>query len=204
MKRERTPLDETRAARIREEAELVAEFAAHLAHRVDDLVADGLSAEEARRRARAEFGDAERLKAESRAVRVHARRRLGRASRIDGFRQDASYSVRQLRRSPGFALTALATLMLGVGATATIVSVVDAVAFQPLPFDEPDRVVFAEMLTPEGARFSVAEPAFLDWDAQARSFSRMAAFTGWGATMRSPGQPRSINLGRTNLLKLLE
>ena len=75
MKREPTPLDETRAARIREEAELIAEFEAHLAHRVDDLVADGLSAHDARERARAECGDAERLKAGSRAGRVHARRR---------------------------------------------------------------------------------------------------------------------------------
>ena len=72
MKREHSPLDETRTARIREEAELMAEFEAHLAHRVDDLVADGLSAHDARKRARAEFGDAERLKAESRAIRVHA------------------------------------------------------------------------------------------------------------------------------------
>ena len=56
MKRRHTPLDETRAARIREESELNAEFEAPLAHRVDDLVAEGLSPEDARARARAEFG----------------------------------------------------------------------------------------------------------------------------------------------------
>jgi len=198
LKREHTPLDETRAGRIREESELNAEFAAHVFHRVDELVAGGLSADEALERARAEFGDTERLKAESRAVRTQARRRRARASRIDALRQDVSYSLRQFRRNPGFAMTAIATLMLGVGATATIVSVVDAVTLAPLPFEEPDRVVFAEMLTPAGARFSVAEPAFLAWKDQARSFSRMAAFTGWGATLRSPGQPRSINIGRTS------
>ena len=129
MKPEQNPLDETRAARIREEGELGAEFEAHVAHRVDDLLADGLSPRDAADRARTEFGDAERLKAESRAVRSQARRRLARASRIDAFLQDCSYSLRQLRRSPGFAMTALVTLMLGVGVTATIVSVVDAVAF---------------------------------------------------------------------------
>lgn len=46
-------------------------------------------------------------------------------------------------------MTAIATLMLGVGATVTIVSVVDAVVFEPLPFSEPGQVVFASMLTPE-------------------------------------------------------
>ena len=81
MRRGHTPLNETRAARIREESELDAEFAAHVFHRVDELIAEGLSAEEALERARAEFGDTERLKAESRAVRVQARRRLARASR---------------------------------------------------------------------------------------------------------------------------
>jgi len=198
MKRAHSPLDETRAARLREESELEAEFAAHVAHRVDELVAGGMSADNAHDLARAEFGDTDRLKSESRAVRAHARRQQSRASRFDVFRQDLSYSMRQLRRSPGFAMTAIATLMLGVGATVTIVSVVDAVVFEPLPFSEPGQVVFASMLTPEGARFEVAEPGFVDWSEQATSFTEMAAFTGWGATLRSPGQPRSINTGRTS------
>jgi hypothetical protein len=108
-----------------------------------------MSADNAHDLARAEFGDTDRLKSESRAVRAHARRQQSRASRFDVFRQDLSYSMRQLRRSPGFAMTAIATLMLGVGATVTIVSVVDAVVFEPLPFSEPGQVVFASMLTPE-------------------------------------------------------
>jgi len=195
LRRGRSPLDETRAARLREDRDLDAEFEAHLAHRVDDLVAQGLSVEEAEARARGEFGDADRLKAESRAVRDGARRRARRASGVDALRQDLAYAARQLRRSPGFALTALATLTLGVGATATIVSVVDAVVFEPLPFEEPDRVVVADMLTPARERFSVSEPAFLDWRARVRSLSGMAAFWSRGLTLRDDVEPRWIDVG---------
>jgi putative ABC transport system permease protein len=192
--RGRSPLDETRAAHLREDRDIDAEFEAHLAHRVDDLVAQGLSAEEADARAREDFGDTERLKAESRAVRAEARRRAARASKVDELRQDLAYALRQLRRGPGFALTALATITLGIGATATIVSVVNAVVLEPLPFEDPDRVVFATALTPAGERFSVAEPRFLDWREQARGFSGMAAFWTRAATLRDGGEPRSLDV----------
>lgn len=194
MKRRRPPLDETRAAHIREEHDLEAELEAHLAHRVDDLTAEGLTPTEALERARRELGDAERIKAESRAVRDQARHRNARGSRVDALRQDFAHMLRQLRRGPGFALTALVTLTLGVGAATTIVSVVDAVVLEPLPFADPDRIVFPEMLTPEGGRFSVAEPTFLDWREQMRSFAGVAAINVRGAIRSDGEEPRSVRV----------
>lgn len=192
MTRRRDPLDETRAAHLREAHDLDAELEAHVAHRVDDLVARGVAPDDALLRARAELGDADWIKAESRAVRDDGRRRMRRASSFDALGQDAAHSLRQLARAPAFALTALVTLTLGVGAATTIFSVVDAVVLEPLPFHEPDRVVFPEMVTPEGGRFSVAEPAFLDWQQRMRSLDGLAALATRSATQRAPGEPRSI------------
>lgn len=172
--------------------EIDAEFAAHLAHRVDDLVAQGWDREEAEAKAREEFGDLQRLKAESRSARARGRKRFGRASRLDGVLHDLRFAARQLRRRPGFTATALATLAVGIGATVTIASLVKAVVLDPLPFDEPDRLVFVDMVTPEGARFSVSEPVFVDWERELRSFESITALVFRGATLRSPGQPRSI------------
>lgn len=174
------------------DAELDAEIDAHLAHRTDDLVAEGMSPDEALARARAEFGEREGIKRRSRAVRRHERRRMARGAALGALGQDLAYGLRQLRHAPGFALTALLTLMLGVGATVTIASVVRSVVLAPLPFGEPDRVVFAESLSPDGTRYSVAEAAFLDWRAQVRSFDDMAAWTIRSGTLQRPGQPRGV------------
>ena len=195
MRRRRTPLDETRAEHIREESDLEAEIEAHVAHRVDDLMEEGLAEEEALARAWRELGDSERIKEESRKARDGARRLAARGSTLDAIWQDLAYTLRQLRRNPGFAVTALVTLALGVSGATTTVSVADAVVLEPLPFEDPDRVVFAEMVTPEGSGFSVAEPTFLDWQAQARSFDGMAAMWQRAATLRGPAEPRSVRLG---------
>lgn len=195
-RREHSPLDETRAARIREEADLNAEFEAHRAHRIDDLVAEGLTPEEAERRAAAEFGNVERLKSESRGVRAAARTRARRASRWDALWQDVRYAARRLRRGPLFTTAALATLGIGIGATVTITSIVKAVVLDPLPFADPDQVVLVEMLTPDGAGFSVSEGSFVDWRREVGAFEGMAAVVYRGGTLRSPGQPSSIAVAR--------
>jgi putative ABC transport system permease protein len=191
------PLDPTRAERLREDHEFDAEIEAHLAHRVDDLVSEGRSEEEAMSQARAEFGDSERIRAESRDVRDRARTRT-RAPVWESARQDLAYALRQLRHGPAFAVTAVLTLMLGVGATVTIASVVQAVVFEPLPFTDPERVVLPEMLSPEGQRYSIAEAAFLDWRRDVRSFDAVAALEYRGGTIRSPGQPRTVGVARVS------
>jgi predicted permease len=192
------PQDDLRGDRLRERQDLDEEIAAHLAHRVDDLVSQGLSTEEARARAREEFGDADRVRTASRNVRDRARRRRKRSSAFETARQDVSFALRQVRHDRSFVLTALVTLMLGVGAAVTITSVVTAVVFDPLPFDDPERVVFAENVSPAGQPFSVSEAAFLDWRREARSFRDAAAFANRAGTLRRPGQPRSISVGHVS------
>ncbi|MEJ2538867.1 MAG: ADOP family duplicated permease [Gemmatimonadota bacterium] len=185
-------------ARERERRELREEMESHMAHRADDLQQEGLSRSEAEARARAEFGDPERI---GRAVdrerrRIHLRRRVG--STVDGLRQDLTYAFRQILRTPGFATVAILTLALGLGAAVTILSFVRAVVLEPLPFAEPDRLVELEMLTPEGADFSVSEPAFLEWRDRARGFTDVAAIATRGATLQAPGTPVALTRGYLN------
>ncbi len=194
----RTPLGDSPAARVRDAMDLDAEFAAHIAHRVDDLVRSGMSRDEATAQANREFGDAVRIHAASLAVRDEARKKEARASKWDALLQDVFYAVRQLRHRPGFALATLSTLALGVGAAVTIMSVVHAVVLDPLPFEEPDRVVMVEMLTPEGAMFPLSEAVFHTLRESTRSFSGMAAIHYVGATLEAPGEPRTLSLGRVS------
>lgn len=93
---------------------------------------------------------------------------------INGLLQDIRYAFRGMRKSPGFAAIAIATLALGIGANTAIFSVVHGVLLKPLPFDEPDRLVrvFDQH---EGMRWTVSPPNFVDYREGAASFESMAA-----------------------------
>ncbi|MBV8630225.1 MAG: ABC transporter permease [Silvibacterium sp.] len=104
--------------------------------------------------------------------------------------QDLRFAIRQLRKSPGFAVTVILTLALGIGATTAIFSLVHAVLLRPLPFPEPDRL--AEMQhqsrrTGIIAPQSLSYPDFFDWRAQNRSFSAMASFRDGMNTLTNAG-----------------
>ncbi len=107
----------------------------------------------------------------------------------DALQQDLVFSVRMLRRQPGFTAVALFALALGIGASTTIFSIVDAVLWRPLPFARADRVMqLAEQRPRESRWFGPVAPAdYFDWRADNRSFSAVAAYS-------RPSPSRATNL----------
>jgi predicted permease len=113
--------------------ELRDELAQHLAWKTDSLIADGVPDAEARRRAAIEVGNVTRLREESRSI-------WGFPS-IDSLVQDLRYGVRQMRRAPGFVAVAVLSLAIGIGASAAVFSLADALLFRKLPVTDPDSLV---------------------------------------------------------------
>jgi predicted permease len=118
--------------RARTEKQLDSELQFHLDKQFADYVATGMTQEEARRRARLEFGGLDQVKEECRDV--------GAARFVETLIQDVRYGFRQLRRNPGFAALAIMTLAIGIAATTAIFSVMNGVLLEPLPYPHPTRL----------------------------------------------------------------
>jgi len=115
------------------------------------------------------------------------------AVHVDLLKQDVSYTVRGMRRSPGFAITAILILTLGIGATTAAFSVTDFVLIRPLPFRDPDRLVMLLETTPGYAGMELSAPNYRDWKAAATSFESLAIYTGIAVTMTGGSEPRRLS-----------
>ncbi len=122
----------------RVERELSQELESYLEMLVEEKLAAGMSREEARRTARLEFGGLDQVKEHVRDVR--------RGAWLDQVLRDVRYGVRMLAKHPGFTTVAVLSLALGIGATSTIFSVLNAAVLRPLPFEEPDRLVHIRLV----------------------------------------------------------
>ena len=107
-------------------------------------------------------------------------------------RQNARYSIRLLRKNPGFTLIAAITLALGIGANTAIFSVIYAVLLAPMPYPNPDQLVMVWSKIQDN-RNSVAAGDFLDWKKQNKTFQDINAWTGANFNFATPDQPEQVN-----------
>ena len=160
--------------------ELEDEMTLHLELRQKELIAQGVSPDDARRQARRGFGNPTVLREASRdAWGWNWLEQLG---------QDCTYAFRSMRRSPGFALTAIFALALGIGANVAIFSVVNAVLLRPLPYNDSDRLV---VLLHSGDN-PVAVANYVDWRDQQHVFESMAAADYWTPNLTGVDRPEHL------------
>src|SRR5580700_6860082 len=160
------------------------EIKAHLELEADELRREGFSDDEARRKARVEFGNVpaaqERFYLKSRIVW------------LDNLGRDLKYAIRQLMKNPGFAATAILVLALGIGASVAIFAFVDAALIKPLPFADPQRLVHVTESDPESPHVNISYLDYLDWKKQNTTLASMDVFTGWNMLLSTPTGTESV------------
>jgi len=146
--------------------ELDKELRFHIDARIDDLIASGMAPHDARRRARLEFGGDLQVKE---ALHDQDSWRF-----LENVLRDVRFATRSLRRAPAFALTAALVLGLGIGANATVFTIVNTLLLRPLPFPQADEIVQVRRRTPSGSSGSFSLHDYLALNAERRALSKLA------------------------------
>src|SRR5687768_6029301 len=165
---------------------------------IDDYMATGMSRADAERRAFLEFGNVATTAERVRDVR-------GRW--LEEFGRDIRFATRTLRKNPGFAMTAAATLALAIGASTAMFSVLNAVVLRPLPYRSPEQLVmlWTEDPTQNLREGRSARRDVEQWRTGSRSFAGIATFDGMSVTLSGAEGAEQIGVGSIspNLLPLL-
>jgi predicted permease len=115
---------------------------------------------------------------------------------MEQFWRDIRYAVRTLTSQPTFALTAILTLALGIGANTAIFSVVNSVLLRPLPFPEPDQLVYVWGRYPDFGRTSTSAPDYRDWREGVAAFRDLAAANDASFNLTGSGEPEQVRGSR--------
>jgi ABC-type antimicrobial peptide transport system permease subunit len=158
-------------ARKRFRGELDEELAFHRAQAEKEFEAGGMTREAARHAAARRLGNVPRLKEQSHEVV---------AFRVETVVQDLRFALRQMRRSPGFAITAMLILALGMGASMAIFGFVDAALLQPLPYAQPNRLMSVDESGALFPRSNLSYDDYQDWKRLNKSFSQIDVYSGTG------------------------
>lgn len=175
-------------------AEVDSEVSFHLERRVQRLLEQGMSEEAARSEALRRFGDVEKVKAAMRREKTGSGpRRLW-----ESFCQDGRFALRQIQKNRLFTATAVVTLMLGIGATTAIFSVVNGILFEPLPYPEPEELltVWSDW-TQRGGPVDewLNYPNFHELRERSRTLQAVGAWDNGALTLTGHGEPEQIPVG---------
>jgi len=161
--------------------EMEEELHSHIQNRADDLERAGLNRTEAERRARIEFGGRDRYKEECREA-------IG-GNFIDTLINDTRFSLRILRKSPGFTIAAVATLALAIGANAVVFGILNGLILRPLDVPQAQNLFMIEREKGNGYE---SYPDYLDLRDRNRSFDGLAAYSFAQADLDGGGNPSSV------------
>jgi macrolide transport system ATP-binding/permease protein len=162
----------------RRERELADEIDSHLQMHIDDNLRSGMTAAQARRDAILKLGGVEST--------AQAYRERGTIPFVENLLLDIRFAIRQVRKNPGFACTAILILALGVCASVSIFGFVDAALIRSLPYRDPSRLVALYESTPSGPRFHLAYLDYLDWKRLNTVFSSLEAFDNNNYLLNTP------------------
>ncbi|MGC4052669.1 MAG: ABC transporter permease [Paludibaculum sp.] len=161
------------------EKDLEEEMRHHTESKADSYVEDGVPADEARYRARRQFGNATLLAERSRET-------WGWSS-LEVFLQDIRYAVRQLRRAPGFTTVAVLCLAVGIGVNSTMFSLADGMWLRPLPVKDPRGLVYLSMATDRDAFDGVSFPEYEDFRDQSKTLAGLTVTQRRGPVLTGEG-----------------
>jgi predicted permease len=179
-------------ANKRAEEDLAREVASHLTLLADDFERRGMPPEEARRAARHAYGGVEQAKQAHRDERS--------LQWIEQTMQDLRYGLRTLSKSPGFTITAVLTLALGIGACTAIFSLVNAVLIRSLPYGDAGRLVYLYTPNPQfNVPVEIFGPTYADFydlKKESTSFQDMTAFDQSVFSLTTPGAAERVSTAR--------
>src|SRR6202041_1239410 len=158
-------------------SELEEEMSFHREQKEKELLESGVAPQAAHHAAAREFGNTTRLKEQSYEV-------MG--FRFETIFQDLQFAFRQLRRSPGFTMTAVLMLALGIGASVAIFSFVDAALLKPLPYKDPARLIGVYEKAENCPLCNLSYYDYLDWKKNNKTFASLDVYNRTGVAVRTP------------------
>lgn len=164
--------------------ELDRELQLHIDHLTHELMQDGLTSDEARRAARVQFGPVNTTREQCRDAR--------KLTLLEDFGKDVRYAARMLARSPGFTVTAVLSLALGIGANTAMFGLTDAVVLRTLPVERPRELVFLGIVGSSGPSGAPPYPCFDRFRKETSAFAGIAAFTTDHLRLEVDGQAEQV------------
>jgi predicted permease len=171
-------------SRQKRDSELNEELQSHLKMAAQDRRDRGEPPERAGLAAQNEFGNVG-------LIREVTREMWGGAS-LERLMQDLRFGLRMLVKSPGFTIVAVLTLALGIGANTALFSVVNGVLFKPLPYPQPEKLVWLAESKPNFATGSISYPNFRDWQKDNHTFSGMAIYRSYNFNLLGVGEAEQL------------
>jgi predicted permease len=164
----------------------------HFEERIDELMEEGMSRDEAERSARRQFGNATLLEERSREV--------WQWQALESLLVDLKHIGRRLRRSPGFAITVVLTLAIGIGANTAVFSVLNSVLLRPLPYSEPQQLVSLHLNAPGApglaefrSELRLSPSMYFTFTRHNRSFQTVGIWQSQTASITGIARPEQVN-----------